>query len=40
MFKKLHTLALLLKTHGSFDYEFTLMGKNKGSFISRYKDFE
>ena len=35
-----HTLALLLKQSGSFDYSFTQMGKNKGSFISGYTDFE
>lgn len=35
-----HTLALLLKTNGSFDYTFTQMGKNKGSFISGYTDYE
>jgi hypothetical protein len=35
-----HTLALLLKTNGSFDYTFTQMGKNKGSFMSGYTDFE
>jgi len=35
-----HTLALLLKVSGSFDYSFTQMGKNKGSFISGYTDFE
>ena len=35
-----HTLALLLKTSGSFDYSFTQMGKNKGSFVSGYTDFE
>jgi len=39
-FQNPHTLALLLKTHGSFDYAFTQMGKNKRSFISGYKDFE
>jgi hypothetical protein len=31
-----HTLALLLKSAGSFDYAFTQMGKNKGSFVSGY----
>ena len=35
-----HTLALLLKSSGSFDYAFTQMGKNKSSFISGYTDFE
>lgn len=35
-----HTLALLLKTYGSFDYSFTQMGKHKGSFMSGYTDFE
>ncbi|MEJ7912564.1 MAG: DUF6770 family protein [Chitinophagaceae bacterium] len=35
-----HTLALILKGSGSFDYSFTQMGKNKGSFVSGYTDFE
>lgn len=35
-----HTLALLLVTSGSFDYSFTQPGKNKGSFISGYTDYE
>jgi hypothetical protein len=35
-----HTLALLLKTNGSFDYAFTQMGKNKSSFMSGYTDYE
>ena len=35
-----HTLALMLKTYGSFDYTFTQMGKNRSSFMSGYTDFE
>jgi hypothetical protein len=35
-----HTLALLLKTYGSFDYSFTQMGRHKSSFMSGYTDFE
>jgi hypothetical protein len=35
-----HTLALLAKAYGAFDYTFTQVGTNKGSFISGYTDHE
>lgn len=35
-----HTLAMLLKISGSFDYSFTQLGKNKSSFVTAYTDYE
>ena len=35
-----HTLAIYAKALGAFDYTFTQMGKNNGSFISGYTDYE
>jgi hypothetical protein len=35
-----HTLALVAKAFGAFDYAYTQMGKNKASFVSSYTDYE
>ena len=35
-----HTLALIAKQYGYFDYSFTQMGTNKESFMSGYTDYE
>ncbi len=35
-----HTLALVAKTYGAFDYTFTQMGQDKSSFVSGYVDYE
>lgn len=35
-----HTLALLAKTYGAFDYAFTQMGQNKSTFVSGYTDYQ
>jgi len=35
-----HTLALVAKADGAFDYTFTQMGENKESFVSGYTDWE
>jgi hypothetical protein len=35
-----HTLALVAKMYGAFDYTFTQMGKNSSSFSSAYTDYE
>jgi hypothetical protein len=39
-FNSPHTLALLLKSWGSFDYSFTQLGKNRSSFMTSYTDYE
>lgn len=35
-----HTLALIAKYAGAFDYSYTQMGKNKASFVTGYTDYE
>ena len=35
-----HTLALVAKMYGAFDYIYTQMGKNNASFVSAYTDYE
>jgi hypothetical protein len=35
-----HTLALMAKSYGAFDYIYTQMGKDNGSFVSAYTDYE
>jgi hypothetical protein len=35
-----HSLALVAKTYGAFDYSFTQIGKNHASFTSGYTDYE
>lgn len=35
-----HTLALMAKQMGAFDYSFTQMGKNRANFVSGYTDYE
>jgi hypothetical protein len=35
-----HTLAVIAKAYGAFDYTFTQLGDNKESFVSGYTDFE
>ena len=35
-----HTLALVAKAFGAFDYSYTQMGKNRASFVSGYTDYE
>ena len=35
-----HTLALVAKVYGAFDYSYTQMGKNNASFVSAYTDYE
>ncbi len=35
-----HTLSLVAKTYGAFDYTFTQMGQDKSSFVSGYIDYE
>jgi hypothetical protein len=35
-----HTLALVARAEGAFDYTFTQMGNNKESFLSGYTDYE
>ena len=39
-FSSPHTMALLAKMTGSFDYTYTQMGKNSASFVSAYTDYE
>jgi hypothetical protein len=35
-----HTLALIAKAFGAFDYSYTQMGKNRAGFVSGYTDYE
>lgn len=35
-----HTLALVAKSAGAFDYTYSQMGKNNASFVSAYTDYE
>lgn len=35
-----HTLALIAKMYGAFDYSFTQIGKNHSSFTTAYTDYE
>jgi hypothetical protein len=35
-----HTLAMFAKAYGAFDYTYSQMGKNNGSFVSAYTDYE
>jgi hypothetical protein len=35
-----HTLALIAKMYGAFDYSFTQTGKNHSSFTTAYTDYE
>jgi hypothetical protein len=35
-----HSLAVVAKTYGAFDYTFTQMGKNHSSFTTAYTDYE
>lgn len=35
-----HSLALVAKYAGAFDYSYTQMGKNNASFVSAYTDYE
>ena len=35
-----HTLALVAKSYGAFDYSFTQMGQDKASFICGYTDYQ
>jgi hypothetical protein len=35
-----HTLALVAKAYGAFDYTFSQMGTNNASFSCSYTDFE
>jgi hypothetical protein len=39
-FANAHTLALIAKNYGAFDYAYTQLGKNKSSFVSAYTDYE
>jgi hypothetical protein len=39
-FSSPHTLALIAKMAGAFDYTYTQMGKNNASFVSAYTDYE
>jgi hypothetical protein len=35
-----HTLAVVAKAYGAFDYTYTQMGQNSASFVSAYTDYE
>jgi len=39
-FANAHTLALVAKAYGAFDYSYTQPGKNHASFTSGYTDYE